>query len=139
MAAAKYPEVVVGLFIRNASGQILLVRSYKWPGKWVVMGGHIEFGESISAACAREAIEELSLGVTFKHVIEVVEFIDNPEFHEKGRHLVGLQSECFTKSDKFTIDNDEIQEAKWFSLEEALKLNVLDVTRKTIKKLAGRG
>lgn len=130
------PKVVVGCFILNDNREILLVKSYKWPGKWVVMGGHIEWGESIAGACARESKEEVGLDVKFVRVIEVAEFIFSPDFHDK-EHFIGLQSECKVIGDQTPkIDNDEIQEARWFSLADAAKLdNILPVTEKTIQKL----
>ena len=133
---AKYPKVVVGCFIRNNKDEVLLVRSYKWPGSWVVMGGHIEWGEQIADAVAREVKEELGLVVKFGRVIEVAEFINDPAFH-KSKHFVALQCECHTLGkDEVAIDNDEIQEARWFSLEDALLLpNLLTVTQNTIRKL----
>jgi len=132
----QFPKVVVGCFILNDKQEILLVKSYKWPGLWVVMGGHIEWGESIADACTRECQEEVSLDVKFSRVIETVEFIFDQNFHDQ-KHMVGLQSECHIVGDPTpTIDNDEIQEARWFTLEEAIKLeNILPVTRNTIQKL----
>jgi ADP-ribose pyrophosphatase YjhB (NUDIX family) len=132
----QFPKVVVGCFILNDKNEILLVKSYKWPGKWVVMGGHIEWGESIAKACEREAMEELKLPVKFVRVIEVVEFIFSPDFHDQ-KHFIALQSECHLVGDEVpTIDNNEIQEARWFTLTEAIKLdNILPITQKTIQKL----
>lgn len=132
----QFPKVVVGCFILNDKREILLVKSYKWPGKWVVMGGHIEWGESIADAVAREVNEELKLKVIFDRVIEVVEFVFDPGFHDK-KHMIALQSEChIVGSETPTIDNDEIQEARWFPLAKAAKMkNVLLVTQKTINKL----
>ena len=137
MAEVKqFPKVVVGCFILNDKREVLLVKSYKWPGKWVVMGGHIEWGESIADAVVREVNEELKLKVNFDRVIEVVEFVFSPDFHDK-KHFIGLQSLCHTVgSTKPTIDNNEIQEARWFPLADAFKLtDILPVTRKTIQKL----
>jgi len=129
-------KVVVGCFILNDKGEILLVESYKWPLKWVVMGGHIEWGESIAGAAEREAMEEVGLEVKFVRVIEVAEFIFSPDFHDQ-KHFVGLQSECRVIDESNPkIDNDEIQEARWFPLDKAAKLdNILDVTKTTIQKL----
>ena len=129
-------KVVVGCFILNDKGEILLVESYKWPLKWVVMGGHIEWGESIAGAAEREAMEEVGLEVKFVRVIEVAEFIFSPDFHDQ-KHFVGLQSECRVIDESTPkIDNDEIQEARWFPLDKAAKLdNILDVTKTTIQKL----
>lgn len=132
----QFPKVVVGCFILNNNNEILLVKSYKWPGKWVVMGGHIEWGESIAEAAVREVQEELNMKVKFVRVIEVVEFIFDQSFHDR-KHFVGLQSECQVIGSNIpTIDNDEIQEARWFSLSQAVKLtNILPVTQKTIQKI----
>lgn len=132
----QFPKVVVGCFILNNKNEILLVKSYKWPNHWVVMGGHIEWGEKISEAVVREVKEELGLTVQFDHVIETVEFVLDPSFHAQ-KHMVALQSLCHVVGDATPIlDHDEIQEAKWFSINEALSLpELLEITRKTIKIL----
>lgn len=132
----QYPKVVVGCFILNDKREILLVKSYKWPLKWVVMGGHIEWGESIAEAVVREVKEEVELDVKFVRVIKVAEFVFSPDFHAK-KHFISLQTECrLVGNDTPTIDNDEIQEARWFPLSQAAKLkNLLPVTRNTIRKL----
>ena len=132
----QFPKVVVGCFILNDKEEILLVKSYKWPGKWVVMGGHIEWGETIASCAEREAEEEVGLNVKFVKVIEAVEFVFDPNFHDK-KHFVGLQSECNLIGNQAPrIDGNEIQEARWFPLSEATKLeNILPVTQKTIQKL----
>jgi len=132
----QYPKVVVGCFIFNDKREVLLVKSYKWPGKWVVMGGHIEWGESIARAVEREVMEEVGLKVKFIRVIKPEEFIFSPDFHDQ-KHFIGLQCEChLTGKDIPTIDHEEIQEARWFSLSDAVKLkNLLPVTRDTIHKI----
>lgn len=133
---SEYPKVVVGCFIRDDNGQLLLVRSYKWPNLWVVMGGHIELGERIADAVARETKEELGMEVEFDRVIEVVEFVNDPAFY-KSKHFVALQCECHVVGEDVPkIDNDEIQECKWFDLEEAMQLaNLLPATKHTLSLL----
>lgn len=132
----QFPKVVVGCFIVNDQQEILLVKSYKWPGYWVVMGGHIEWGETIASACERESLEEVGLQVKFVKVVEVAEFVFDKRFHDH-KHMVALQSECHMVGDPtLKLDNNEIQEARWFPLEDATKLdNILDVTKQTIQKI----
>lgn len=132
----QFPKVVVGCFILNDKNELLLVKSYKWPRHWVVMGGHIEWGESIADACVREVKEEVGLEVKFVRVIEPVEFIFSPDFHAK-KHMIGLQSECHVVGDDTPhIDHDEIQVARWFPIAEAAELkDVLPITHNTIQKL----
>jgi nucleoside triphosphatase len=132
----QFPKIVVGCFILNDKQEILLARSRKWLGKWIVVGGHIEWGETIASTVEREAKEEVGLEVKFIHVMKVVEFVFPPEFHER-KHFIGLQSLCKVVGDTTpTIDNDEIQEARWFPLAEAANMkDVLSLTQKTIQKI----
>ncbi len=132
----QYPKVTVGCFILNDQKEILLVKSYKWPGHWVVMGGHIELGETINETCLREVKEEVGLDIEYIRVIEVAEFIFDPHFHDK-KHFIGLQCECKLIGEQNPkIDNEEIQEAHWFPLTEAVKLkNILPITQETIRKI----
>ncbi|KKU45961.1 MAG: NUDIX hydrolase [Microgenomates group bacterium GW2011_GWA2_46_7] len=133
----QYPKVAVGCFILNDQQEILLVKSYKWPGFWVVMGGHVELGETIAQTVVREAKEEIGLSVKFVRIIEVVEFVYDPAFHDH-KHFIGLQCQCHLTGHPIPhIDHDEIQEARWFPLSEAIKLkDVLPVTHQTLTKLA---
>lgn len=122
---SELPKIVVGCFIRNQREEILLVKSYKWPGIWVVMGGHIEQGETIAEAVRRETMEEVGLNVKFDRVIEVAEFVNDPAFH-KSKHFIALQCECHVVGEDLPkIDHDEIQEARWFNPHDALQLNNL--------------
>ena len=54
MAEQMYPEPTVGSLIINPDGELFLMRSHKWRGKYVIPGGHIELGESIVDAMVRE-------------------------------------------------------------------------------------
>ena len=132
----QYPEPVVGCFILNDKNEILLVKSYKWPGVWVVMGGHVEMGETIAQTCERECLEEVGMQVKFDRVLEPAEFIYSPDFHAK-KHFIGLQTVCHVVGTaKPSIDHDEIQEARWFPLTEAVELtDILPETLATIRKI----
>ncbi len=41
-----FPEPTTGILIFNSRGELLLIQSHKWCGKYGVPGGHIELGES---------------------------------------------------------------------------------------------
>ena len=53
MAEQQYPEPTVGALVFNAQGQLFLMRSHKWKGKYVIPGGHIELGETMVDALRR--------------------------------------------------------------------------------------
>ncbi len=63
MLAQAYPEPTVGILIFNPNGELLLMKSHKWPGRYVVPGGHVELGERVEQAVIREALEETGLAV----------------------------------------------------------------------------
>jgi len=134
--STRYPLAVVGAFIRNGTGEVLLVKSPKWPGKWVVMGGKIESGETIAHALIREVKEETGLDVQFDRVIEVAEFVNTPDFYQPS-HLIALQCEChLVGSNRVTLDPSELSQFRWFSLSKALQLpDLLEVTRHTLTLL----
>ena len=71
MAEQLFPEPTVGVFIFNPAGELLLLQSHKWPGKYVVPGGHVELGEHIEEAAVREAKEETGLDI---HDLEFINF-----------------------------------------------------------------
>ena len=129
----KYPEPTVGALILNPKGQILLVKSYKWPGKYTIPGGHIEVGETVEEALKREVKEEVGLDVEFDKVLFVQEPIYSKEFIKK-KHFIFLECVCRAKSEHIKLDEDEIQEFIWVEPKGALGLDVDSFTRKFVEK-----
>ena len=63
MAEQIFPEPTVRILIFNPRGELLLTKSHKWRGKYVVPGGHIELGETAVDAARREIKEETGLEI----------------------------------------------------------------------------
>ena len=61
-AEAEGKQCVVGALIRNAQGQLLVQKRAPnrelYPDCWDIIGGHVEAGESLTTALAREIHEE---------------------------------------------------------------------------------
>ena len=145
MEGKEYPEVAVGSYILDKNDRILLVRHIRWKDQWIIPGGHIEFREPILETAKREAKEEVGLDVIPEGVITVAEVL-NPEesgFHRKG-HFIYIEVICrVASSAEPIIDNREIQEAKWFNLDEAVsevKEHIVSRTLKTyiLQKKSGK-
>jgi len=115
--------------IQDEDGRILLLREKS--GDWELPGGGLEHGESIKDALAREIAEETGM------VLESMD--ERPEVFWTIHKDVGsptLKWFAFLVyevrvSGIFRADttNDEAQEARYFSKEEAKKLQLHDNTK----------
>src|SRR6185369_12037267 len=128
-----FPEPTVGVFIFNQAGELLLLKSHKWPGKYVVPGGHVELGERIEATAIREAKEETGLDVYDLEFINFQEFIYDSSFW-KPRHFIFFDYACRTSSMDIKL-NDEAEEYIWVRLEDAIHLPLDTYTRVSVDKL----
>ncbi len=135
MKTTIYPEPVVGAFITNAKGEILLVKSYKWKDKWSIPGGHVEYGEAMVDALHREVAEEVGLKVKITRLLAIQQVIYPKEFHTK-KHFLFFDFLCEYKGGKVKVDNKEIQEYKWTSLKDVPKLKIDSYTKYSLKIIA---
>jgi len=131
MSEQQFPEPTVGIFIFNQSGEILLLESHKWPGAYVVPGGHVELGERLEEAAVREAKEETGLDVYDLEFINFQQFIYDLAFW-KQRHFIFFDFAAKTSSMDVQL-NDEAQEYVWVELERALELELDSYTRTSIE------
>jgi nucleoside triphosphatase len=131
MAAQQFPEPTVGIFIFNPKGEVLLLQSHKWPGTYVVPGGHVELGERLEETAIREAKEETGLDIYDLEFINFQEFIYDPAFW-KHRHFIFFDFAAKTDSTDVVL-NDEAQEFIWMEPKEALKLELDSYTRISVE------
>jgi nucleoside triphosphatase len=130
MAEQIFPEPTVGVFIFNQKGELLLLRSHKWPGKYVVPGGHVELGERIEQTVLRETKEETGLDVHDPTLLCWQEFIYDPSFW-KHRHFIFFDYACRTDSTDVQL-NDEAESYIWIEPEKALDLPIDAYTRRSV-------
>jgi len=129
-----FPEPTVGVFIFNQANEMLLLVSHKFPGKYVVPGGHVELGERIKEAAVREAKEETGLDIYDLKFINFQQFIYDPSFW-KRRHFIFFDYFCRTDSTEVRL-NDEAEEYIWVKLESALDLPLDEYTRISVEKIS---
>ena len=127
-----FPEPTVGVFIFNHEGQLLLLQSHKWPGRYVVPGGHVELGERIEEAVVRESKEETDLDVRDLRFLCWQEFIYDPSFW-KPRHFIFFDYACQADSSEVHL-NDEAETYIWIDPQKALDLLIDTYTRVSIHK-----
>ena len=132
MSKQVFPEPTVGALIFNKKGELFLMRSHKWRGKYVIPGGHIELGEKIEVALKREIKEETNLNIFGLEFICLQEFIYDKKYWKK-RHFIFFDYAAKTRSIKVKL-NSEGQSYVWATLKDAFKLPIEIFTKRAILK-----
>lgn len=133
-----FPEPTVGVLIFNSRGELLLIQSYKWHGKYGVPGGHIEMGESAVDAARRETKEETGLDVEDVKFLNWQECIYDEAFWEL-RHFIFLDFTAKAKDDEVIL-NDEAEAFVWIDPSKSLdELDMDSYTVNSIQKYLSQG
>ncbi len=127
-------ESVVAPIIIDNEGRILLMKSPKWGDKYILPGGHIDYGETIAQAAVRETKEETGLGVEALYLVDVGTMINNPEFFRQRAHFIYHRVVCKVLGGVMNTDSEETTELVWVTPEEALKLPLAKSVDVSIKK-----
>ena len=128
---------VGGLVFRPEDDRVFFVRTPKWSGRWGTPGGKIDYGEGHLDAFVREIGEETGLEVLDPRLVLVQDAIEEPEF-ARPRHflllnLVGRVAPAPGIQEHRL--NHESVEGGWFSLDEALDLELNRPTRVLVEFL----
>lgn len=108
------PRVMVGIYIFNSRGEILMVRSSKWSNLLSIPSGHVEYGETLEAAVLREAKEETGLDVQNPVFLTVHEMIEPKNFTAYRAHFIGLEYRVeLARQEQIIALNDEGTEYIW--------------------------
>lgn len=116
------PRLCVGALVFN-NHELLLLKSPKWEGRYVVPCGHVEFMESIEDAVRREVREETGLEVKDLQFIQFLEFLNPPQYHKKNLHFVGMEYSCQSIG-RDVIINEESTGYLWTPPQKALDLDL---------------
>lgn len=94
-------------------GKVLLVKRNHPPfvGQWVLLGGHVEYGERVEEAVKREMKEELGIKVEIKSLLGVY---SDPK-RDPRQHTVGVAYLLERVEGNFRVDR-EATEFKFFPL-----------------------
>lgn len=134
-----FPVATVGGLIRDAEGNLLLVRTRKWSGKYGIPGGKIDYGETMEAAFAREAREETGLAVRDIEFVMAQDCVEHPEFY-RPRHFILVNYLARVDGVKPPVRlNHESDSYRWASPAEALGMDLNGPTRVLIERASGGG
>lgn len=113
-----HPVVHLHVVSRDGSRVLLQRRSMNkdiQPGKWdTTVGGHVDYGESVADALAREAREELGIDTAGATLLESYIWESERERELVNVHLLPRDEEEIS----LTVDPVEIDEARYWSLDE---------------------
>ncbi|HEV7211251.1 MAG TPA: NAD(+) diphosphatase [Blastococcus sp.] len=104
------PAVI--MLVHDGADRVVLGRQAVWPpGRFSILAGFVEPGESAEAAVAREVAEEVGLRVTD------VRYVTSQPWPFPQSLMLGFVARA-EGDDILSPDPDEIEEARWFTREE---------------------
>ena len=126
-------EVVCGIVIRDQKGNILVTRSQHWSDKWVLPGGHIDSGETITEAAVREGEEETGLKLRAVDIFNSGQLIGSKDF-SRPAHFIYFNVLLEIEGGQVQLDEGEHFDYQWVSPREALKLELAESFADSILK-----
>jgi len=104
------PAVI--MLVHDGGDRVVLGRQAVWPpGRFSILAGFVEPGESAEAAVAREVAEEVGLRVTD------VRYVASQPWPFPQSLMLGFVARADDPGE-LVLDPDEIEEARWFTREE---------------------
>ena len=126
---AEPPLATVGALIFNHRGEVLMIQTHKWSGKWGIPGGKIKYSETSEAALRREILEETNLKIKNIEFVLVQDCIHSKEFYRDAHFvLLNYVCRCVAKNPQVVL-NEEGRDFRWLPLAVARKLKLNKPTK----------
>lgn len=119
---------VCSFAITQNKNKILLVKLaevYSYAHHWSFPGGVVEPGESLEDSVMREVLEETGISVCVGELFESFTY---------GENEITIFKALYT-SGTIALQENEISDAQWFTLDEALQLPLAYDVKGTLSKL----
>ncbi len=129
MRRAKFPVTVHLFFFKD--DQILLLRRFNTgyrDGEYSVPAGHLDGGETVVAAAAREAEEEIGVRLDAEHIV-FAGVMHRREGDERVDFFVRVQK---WEGEPFNAEPDKCDGLRWAEV-NSLPQNTIPYVRKAIK------
>ncbi|TAE74542.1 MAG: NUDIX domain-containing protein [Verrucomicrobia bacterium] len=127
------PVATVGALILDGAGRCLVVKTHKWGQRWGIPGGKIRRGETSLDALVREIREETGLEIGAPGFVMVQDCIDSSEFVNPAHFLLLNYVACARSVD--VVLNEEAQEFRWVTSEQALAMDLNTPTRVLLEEV----
>ncbi len=115
------PPRIGAIAVTTRDNQVLLVQRRNPPdaGLWGFPGGHVEWGESVGAAAARELLEETGVCATPGNSLTPLEIITRDQAGAVDFHFLLVPVSCTYVSGTPHPDDDAMG-AAWIDIEDVL-------------------
>ncbi|NKE62098.1 NAD(+) diphosphatase [Lentzea sp. PSKA42] len=113
----EYPrtDAAVICLVHDGADQVLVARGPEWPeGRFSVLAGFVEAGESLEACVAREILEEVGVAV------RDIRYLGSQPWPFPRSLMIGFEAVA-DPSEPLTLADGEIAEAKWVSRADVRK------------------
>ena len=133
MSEAPRPVASAGIVVFRGE-EVLLIKRGKPPyeGEWSLPGGKIEYGETAAEAALRELGEETGTTARITGLIDVIDSIGTREPGRPGDWHYVLVDFAAVWTGGEPVADDDVTDAAFFPLEEAIALTRWDKTRDVI-------
>ena len=113
-SAVQFPRTDPAVIMRVTHGdKILMARQAVWvKGMHSILAGFVEPGESLEDAVAREVYEEVGLKLTR------IKYFSSQPWPFPSSLMLGFSAEA--TGDQFTVDESELESARWMTRSELL-------------------
>jgi 8-oxo-dGTP diphosphatase len=112
-------------------GRILLVNHVKRGASyWVLPGGHVEHGETLALALAREMKEELELDVAVGALAVVHDYI------ARDRHVVNHAFRVSSSGEPRAVPQGALKAAKWVAFDELDSIDLRPPVGGVLRRIA---
>jgi len=128
---------VGGLLIAQ-TGELLLIRTAKWSGRWGLPGGKIDYGETMLDAYRREMREETGIDVEHADWLCIQDCIESPEFTQP-RHFLLINYVSRLPGRPEPRKNYEATQIGWFSPAQVEDMDLNQPTRAAIALARAQG
>lgn len=108
----KFSVAMSTMILNQEKNRLLLIKQGKKEG-YILTAGYVSLGESAEETVCREVKEELSLTVSETRFLQ-------SRYYEKTNTLM-LNFVSIVEDGDFRLKEDEVDEATWFTFEEAKK------------------
>lgn len=126
----RFPQfaTAVSMVVTNRTKDKILLAKHKGQDDYILFAGYVKKGETAEKAVTREFREETKLNVVkYKYM--------SSRYHEP-RNVLMLNFLVMAENGNTVLDETELDEAEWFSLDESLTAVRQDSTAQAFLKVA---